>query len=208
MDGLRHLVNYAQDAVEGLGDPAVRLVGLALVGFVFIWSGAVKLRKPWLTAMAMVDFGLIRQPRVGLATVAAAGELALGLALMASSWAPFPAVVVMAALASAVLWAFAAMILIALHSGRSFACFCFGDPDDHLSRGTLYRTAGLAIVASLVTTTAAVGPSTPGLEEWVLALISAAAVLGTLVLAENSRRVWRLPSPWSSGAAANLGRGQ
>jgi hypothetical protein len=97
----------------------VNAVAVALIAIVFLWSGVAKLRSPWLTSMAMVDFGIVRRigeqrPRerlgqpcgggncmcfgkggeqVSAKTLARTGGLfviALGTAVSATGGAPFP----------------------------------------------------------------------------------------------------------------------
>jgi hypothetical protein len=89
------------------------------------------------------------------------------------------------------LWSFVLLIGRALISGEDFACFCFGDGDSRLSRLTLVRTAALALLASIL----AVAPPTGGYagfsDTYLLQAVSAAAIVGAVVLGGQISRLLR-----------------
>lgn len=141
---------------------------------VFAVSGSVKVRRPALAAMALVDFQIVRRPLPVLGLTLGAFELlvAVGLALV-------PAVAI--PLAAFLLWFFTLLITRGLRAHEDFACFCFGESDGALSRWTLARTASLAILATLVTFGSPRFWRWTGGEPW-LELVAAAALFGMVVL--------------------------
>lgn len=151
------------------------IVALWFLSAVFLLSGTAKLRRPDLAAVAMVEFGVLQEVRpkagaaVGLADVGIAGLLAFG-----------PATVALG-LASTLLWFFVVLIAHQLYLGRAFACFCFGEAEDKLSRLTLARTLALAIVATLYALSSPAGLARVTPETY-LAAISGTAMLGIALL--------------------------
>lgn len=121
-------------------------VTIALVGVIFLWSGAAKLRRPNLTALTLVDFGVVKGRHPAAAIGFSAGEVALGVWLL-SGYAPLPAV----SLATALLASFVFLIGRSLAAGAQFACFCFGQSGSTLSVRTLWRTLTLALASGFVT---------------------------------------------------------
>ncbi|MGI8644012.1 MAG: MauE/DoxX family redox-associated membrane protein [Thermomicrobiales bacterium] len=141
---------------------------------IFAVSGTVKVRRPWLAAMALVDFQIVRRPAPALGLALGAFELlvALGLALV-------PAVAIF--VAAPLLWFFTLLIARGLRNNEDFACFCFGESDGALSRWTLARTAALALLATVV----AFG--SPHIWRWAagepwLELVAGASLFGIVVL--------------------------
>lgn len=112
-----------------------------LVGFVFVVSGTSKLRTPWMTALSMVDFGVLRSARRRAAFALGTGELVLGIAALLGV---APAL----AAATVLLWFFAFLIALHVHRGQAFPCSCFGGREA-ISAATAARTAALALLASL-----------------------------------------------------------
>lgn len=163
------------EALQALMAPPFSGVGLWLLAGVFVWSGAAKLRRPALAALALVDFGVARRARPGLGRALGGGELALALLLVALPWPT-------TALAAGLLWCFALLIARSLHAGERFACFCFGEADDRLSAWTLGRTVGLALLATLVALGASRSPVHPDAARMVLGAISGGALLGAAAL--------------------------
>lgn len=120
-------------------------VGMWFLSGIFVWSGLVKLRRPALAAMAMVDFRVIRRavPQLGFMLGAAETLLAVMLALHTR-----PRLFLL--VAALLLWVFTFLIGRSLWFGERFACFCFGDAESKLSAWTLARTGTLAMLASIL----------------------------------------------------------
>ena len=195
MSGLEHLVRYLGEAIQGLSSAGARAIYVAVLGILFLYSGAGKLRRPWLTAMAIVDFGATTHPHERLGRSLGVGECLLGFGLVLTPRIASPLMTVVAALAAVLLWIFAAAIARALRSGRSFACACFGNTDSPLSRLTLLRTTGLATLATFVAVANAVDPSPYSAQEWILAFWAGLAILAAVTLTTHARRIWHLPTP-------------
>lgn len=175
MSGFAVALSLAVAAGHALAGPAARAASAWFLAGVFMWSGVAKLRRPALSAMAMVDFGVLRRVRPWLGAALGATEVTLAGAL---------------ALAAALLWLFALLIARSLAAGRDFACFCFGEAEGRLSRWTLARTAALALLA----TAAAVPPWHPGgprQAAGALPAIAGSALLGTIALASYIPRLLR-----------------
>jgi hypothetical protein len=175
----------ASDALRPLTEPAAHGVGVWILALVFAWSGIVKLQRPGLAAMAMVDFGVLNRmrPRLGLALglfeVVLALALSLGVLLRPSLF-----------LATLALWLFTALIARSLWLGEHFACFCFGDTDSRISSWTLVRTAALTVLASvLVLLPPAPLATAATVEVWLLQAVAATSLIGTIVLASCFRRL-------------------
>lgn len=169
---------FRELAVQMFESPGWQGVGGWFLAWVFAWSGVVKLRRPVLTAMAIVDFrvaGRVR-PRLGLAL----GAVEVGLALvLAAGVAPL----LSALLAAGILWLFAFLIARSLVAGERFACLCFGDSHAELSPTTLARTAALALFASAIAVVSIRAPAAAGIgRDAILEAAAAAAALGALVL--------------------------
>lgn len=144
---------------------------------IFVVSGTVKVRRPALAAMALVDFQIVKRPLPALGLALGLFELtvAIGLAL-------WPGVAIF--LAAPLLWFFTFLIARSLRGGDDFACFCFGESEGEISRWTLARTTALALLATIV----ALG--SPRLWRWAadepwLELVAAAALFGLVVLARQ-----------------------
>ncbi len=154
---------------------------------IFAVSGTVKVRRPALAAMALVDFQLVRRPLPVLGLAVGALELAVGLGL-----AFWPALGVLPA--AALLWFFTFLIARSLRGGDDFACFCFGESEGALSRWTLARTAALAVLATFVVFGSPRLWRWTGGEPW-LELVAAAALFGMVVLARQVPPLMR----WNRG---------
>ncbi|HEV3000931.1 MAG TPA: MauE/DoxX family redox-associated membrane protein [Solirubrobacteraceae bacterium] len=205
MGGLEHLIEGAGDAIAGFPGSPAHALALAALATVFVWSGVAKVRRPWLTAMAIVDFGVGDRPRPQLGRAVAWGELALGAAFIAALWASPWFGVVAGAIAIAVLATFAWFIARALRSGLSFACFCFGDPGDRVSRATLARTSALAVLAGGVAIAGVDPASGFSGEEATLGMVAGAGAVGCSTLASRAATIWRLPRPPAGSAATLVG---
>lgn len=174
MGGFASAAALLGDGVEALMSPAGSGVASWFLAAVFAISGVVKIRRPALAARALVDFQITQTPNPLLGGLLGAAEvlLALGLALV-------PAVALFFAVP--VLLLFTVLIARGLRAGEKFACFCFGESEDSLSRWTLARTAILALLATLL----ALGEPRlwrwNGGEPW-LELVAAASLFGIVVL--------------------------
>jgi hypothetical protein len=169
------------DLVTG---PAGYGIAIWVLAIVFVWSGLAKLRRPALAAMAMNDFGILRRVRPGLGRALGAVELLLALSLITGTL-----LVVVLPVTAALLWFFVLLIARSLWLGKDFSCFCFGDADSRLSRVTLVRTTVLALLASALVV---VPLRYAGFDQvYLLQAISAAALVGAIVLASRIPRLLR-----------------
>jgi hypothetical protein len=163
------------DLVTG---PAGYGIAIWVLAIIFVWSGLAKLRRPALAAMAINDFGILRRIRPRLGGALGAVELLLALSLITGVF-----LVVTLPFTAALLWLFVLLIARSLWLGKDFSCFCFGDADSRLSRLTLVRTTALALLASALVL---VPLQYAGFDQvYLLQAISAAALVGTIVLASR-----------------------
>lgn len=174
MGGFALAAAMLRDGLEALMAPAGSGVLSWFLAAVFALSGIVKLRRPALAAMALVDFQIVRRPLPILGWLLGAVEVALavGLALV-------PAVAVFVAVP--LLWLFTGLIARGLRGGEEFACFCFGESDGALSRWTLARTGTLALLATVLALGAPRRWRWDAGEPW-LELVAAASLFGMVVL--------------------------
>jgi methylamine utilization protein MauE len=156
------------------------VVALFLAG-VFAWSGAAKLRRPQLAALAIADFGLVQRPRrlYGLAL----GFLEIGLACALAAEPGMPLVLGAVSLA---LVAFTVLVARAVWRSESFACFCFGGGDEVSSATLLRNLALLALVALLWSPTPGAAPAPSGAPA-LSALVAIAALATTALLGRVPR---------------------
>jgi hypothetical protein len=188
MGGFRAFVDLAGEAVAVVANASVYGIALSFLACLFLVSGASKLRRPRLAAVAMVNFGVANRARPGYGRALALGEITLAslLAIRVE-----PRVTLFAA--GVLLWSFSALIARALLSGERFPCHCFGESDSALNVVTLARTATVALVA---TAFAAVGEegavASAASEAGALEAAGAISVLGTIALASRLRQlvVW------------------
>lgn len=174
MSGFSAVIELGRGLFEAWMSPAGTGVTAWFLAALFAISGTTKLRRPTLAAMAMVDLGMVHRVRPRLGQALGIGELGLAGALIVE---PGPA----GAVAAAVLWLFACMIVRALLSGAAFPCFCFGETDQFVSRMTLARTTMLALAATVLAWGARAG--NVGIAgESLLQMAVAGAVLGLIVL--------------------------
>lgn len=198
MHGFSAAAALLKDALSPLSDAHYHGVGVAVLAIVFAWSSAAKIHRPLLAAMALVDFGIVRKVRRWHGTALGVGEGVLAIALVSGLAADASLTA-----ATILLWFFVAMIAGQLLTGRTFACFCFGDADSVLSRWTLARTGALAVLAMLLAAFAPLHANTarelplPALQ-W----ITAAALVGSAVLAYQSVRLMRGSTGRLEGAGA------
>jgi hypothetical protein len=159
-------------------------IAIWVLAIIFVWSGLAKLRRPALAAMAMNDFGILRRIRPGLGSALGAVELLLALSLITGTL-----LVVVLPFTAGLLWFFVLLIARSLWLGKDFSCFCFGDADSRLSRWTLVRTTALALLASALVVVPLRYASFD--QIYLLQAISAAALVGTIVLASRIGRLLR-----------------
>lgn len=176
MNGLQILVSWLANAAQFLGQ--AEWIGALMLGLgmIFSWSGVAKLRQPVLTALAIADFGVIKRASRWMGLGLGGFEFALGSALITRVW---PQTILI--ITGGLLWIFVILIAISLWRGQTFACFCFGDLSDTLSRFTLWRTAGMAGGATFAVF-AIEYPSTYPLTEFGVQWLMAAAMLGIILV--------------------------
>ncbi len=177
MSGLEILTLYIGRSMQILATPLGFGTGVWFLAWIFMWSGYVKLRRPKLAVIAMIDFGAVKKFRPILGTLLGASEVSLAILLISSWMASY--VLLTSALA---LWIFTLFILRSLIKGKKFACFCFGDTDSELSYKTLIRTGLLALLASTLWVIAGSVPGTKVTSSFLFAAVNALAILGTIVL--------------------------
>jgi hypothetical protein len=177
----RALLAQVFDLVTG---PAGYGIAIWILAIIFVWSGLAKLRRPALAAMAMTDFGIIRRVRPGLGSALGAVELLLALALVTGTLQ-----FVILPVTAGLLWFFVLLIARSLWLGKDFSCFCFGDADSRLSRLTLLRTTALALLATALVVVPLRYASFD--QIYILQAISAAALVGTIVLASRRPKLMR-----------------
>jgi hypothetical protein len=159
-------------------------LAVQLLALVFLLSGIAKLRRPMPTAVAMVRFGVVPRPRPAVGAALGLLELLVAAGLV---W-PHGEQPALGA-AAVLLTAFAVLLARALAGSDRFPCACFGDGGEPISAWTLTRAALLALVASVALLAA--GPGGAALPTRVLAACSAAALLGTAMLASKLPRLLR-----------------
>lgn len=179
MNGFDSAISLVGGSIRILAEGPGYGVSTLFLALIFAWSGVVKLRRPALAAMAMVDFGVTRRVRPRLGFALGTVELILALALVLGG----PTSRLTLAGTATLLWIFVLLIARSLWSGERFACFCFGEAGSELSNQTLIRTASLALLASALALAAAPIDAYRGLDGTsVLEASVATAVLGSAVL--------------------------
>jgi hypothetical protein len=198
MNGFESVLSLFAGALHFVSAPMGYGIGVWILGIIFIWSGVAKLRRPTLAAMAMMDFGVLRRVRPGLGSALGAAEVLLALVLITGT---LP--VLFVPVTAGLLWFFVLLIARSLQSGQDFPCFCFGDADLRLSRLTLVRTAALAVLASVLAIAApSVGAYAGFSETYVLQAVSAAAIVGAVLLGSHISKLLRWnKDPYSLGNA-------
>lgn len=191
MGGFAALGTLARGAGQILVDPATIGIARWFLAAIFVVSGATKVRRPALAAMAMADFGVVRRVRPPLGLLVGLAELGLAAALALGIWAD-PLARPTAIVAAGVLWLFALLIARSLQAGDRFACFCFGESDDRLSGLTLARTAGLALLATGLALAGAFPTGLPDAGTASVQLVTALALLGAIALGRHVPALWRM----------------
>ncbi|HEY6780403.1 MAG TPA: MauE/DoxX family redox-associated membrane protein, partial [Thermoleophilaceae bacterium] len=157
MNGIEQTIDYLEGALRQFPGGALRLVLTALLGLIFLWSGVAKARSPWITALAVVDYGVVRRPVIGVAWLVAIGELGLAAMLLIAPTVSSTLTVTAAGIATCAFLLFSVLIARALLAGRSFACACFGS-GERLTSKTLVRSSVLALTALACATAGPLGP--------------------------------------------------
>lgn len=160
--------------------PSAGIIECLLAG-VFLLSGISKLRHPKATAMAIVNFGLGKHAYPVLGWLLGACEIGLGLMLLASGPLGLPA-------AAVLLWLFALLIVRSLSKGDRFACLCFGNTEETVSRRALLRTLTLALLTTIVASDKP-GRAQFWSRERLLEVVVASSILGVVAVASQ---VWHL----------------
>ncbi|MEV4617404.1 MauE/DoxX family redox-associated membrane protein [Asanoa sp. NPDC049573] len=144
----------------------------------FATSGVSKLRRPFDSALAMVRFGVLRRIRPAAGRALGAVELLLAVALVA---APEPFVATLAA--AGVLAVFTALVAWALAHGRSFECACFG-AGERISWITVARNIAFIALAAAVALATAPGGAfvAAGLGDRALGVLVGALVMCAVAL--------------------------
>jgi len=194
--GFRPVSDFLASLLGDLRTSAGYQVGAWLLAFVFLWSGAVKLRRPALAALAITDFGVTRRPKAWQGAVLGAFELLLGVAL-AVGWRTDVALVISAA----VLSLFAALLSRSVLRGERFPCFCFGAADESISYWAAARTLALAVLAGVLWSAPLDDASrTKGIET-LFTFLTAVALLSLALLIGQIRPLVR----WNSDVARLFG---
>ena len=184
MNGFGSAIALLARAFDLVTGPAGYGIAIWVLAIIFVWSGLAKLHRPALAALAMNDFGILRRVRPNLGRALGAVELLLALSLITGVL-----LVVILPVTAGLLWFFVLLIARSLWLGKDFSCFCFGDADSRLSRLTLVRTTALALLASALVF---VTPRPAGFDQiYLLQAISAAALVGAIVLASRIPRLLR-----------------
>lgn len=196
MDALVTTYRVVADAIQGLVDGPLFLLAIWLLALVFGWSGTVKVREPELTALALVDLGLVKRARRKLGLAAGGCELAIAFGLVL--FGAISAVPLM--IATAVLVAFSLLLLRVVRSDADVPCFCFGDSKTPASWRTFGRTAGLALYAAMASARfdGGVAPVLP--LEIVLAATAAVGLVMSSALATRLSRLLRWNGSVARGA--------
>jgi uncharacterized membrane protein YphA (DoxX/SURF4 family) len=183
--GFEYVLNNLSLAIEALQRPPTSTVATWFLGWVFLWSGIVKIRQPMQAAVAIVDFRVSRHLRSWAGTALGILELAIAGLLFLISGARGSV-----ALAAILLGMFTLVIARSVRSGATFPCFCFGDSRSRVSMFTLLRTAALAGVALILSFSTNLG-LTGSPQDLSLQFILSGAVLAVAVLASRIRRLLR-----------------
>lgn len=155
-------------------------VGTWVLAFVFLWSGAVKLRRPTLAALAIADFGATRRAKAWHGTALGAFELLLGVGLVVGSRTD-----VTLGISAVVLSLFTALLLRSVLRGERFACFCFGSADESISHRAVARTLALALLAGVLWSAPFHDTSRSQGITTVLTFLTAAGLLSFALLARS-----------------------
>ncbi len=178
MSGFEPIADIVSDVVNALRSHPGYEAATLFLGGVFAWSGAAKIRRPTLAAMAIADFGLVINPRGWHGVVIGTLELGLALALIIGQGMP-----VVLTLTCGLLAVFTLLVAVALRRRQSFACFCFGG-EEELSRATLIRNLLLVALSTLLLSAALVSADRLGDPKMLLltAMLAITALAMTALL--------------------------
>jgi hypothetical protein len=199
MNGIGQAVDYLEAGLRQFPEGALRPVLIALLGFIFLWSGIAKARSPWSTAYAIVDFGAVRRPHGFLTWAVIIGELGLATLLLIAPALSSGLVLLSTGIAAVTLLLFVALIARALRTSPGFKCACFGSEGEEISRATMARSASLATVAIGCAAAGSLGPLL-ALDDLALTWCAGAGIVGIGVLATRTRRLALLPQPCGEGS--------
>jgi hypothetical protein len=158
-----------------------------MLAFVFVASAIAKFADIERATAAVRSFlGTPRLPRHAGALLAASElTLAVGLALAAGWMEDWRRLV--AAVAAAVLWIFAAGLLVNWLLGNRFSCGCFGASSTVVGPTTIVRTAALAGVATWTATSVGTVLADPLFHALTAALVTGTVLgAGAMVTAVRS----------------------
>jgi Methylamine utilisation protein MauE len=155
----------------------VALVVASLLAGTLVWSGSVKVRRPFGAAIALSRFGVVPTVRKSSGRALGLVELAVATLLLAAplSWVP-------AGLAGALFAAFALVTLAALQRGERFECACFGR-ESRIGWHTVLRALGLSLASWTAVASSVAGPGTVDVRDRIVAAVSMGLVLSTVAVA-------------------------
>lgn len=158
-------------ASEGFADSPAALVCRVVLAAVLITAGATKLRAPTSSAIALVNFRVLRWKSDSAGLLLGILELSIGIGIVAAPSQRWPA-----ATATALFACFTLLISAALRRGDSFPCACVGRDEEKLSAHTLVRSIMLLLGSCL----AFAAPVAQGIqtEEVIGAVTAGAAICG------------------------------
>lgn len=173
MNGFAVVQSWVEEVLRN--DELISL-GAAFLGWILLWSGTAKLRKPLLAAAALVDFGFGRRPKRSYGTALGACEVAVALLLLIVPGV-LPLIV-----AAVILSGFAVALGSVLRSGGRVPCLCFGNTHSVVSLTSLARTGALALLAWVLAAAAYLRSSVASAA---LLAIAALGLLGVVVFAAH-----------------------
>jgi hypothetical protein len=188
MHGLELLTSTAANGARLLADPELHSVAVWSLAGTLLWSGSSKLRRPWLAATALLQFGLVKTVSRRSGQALGFVELSLAAILLAGLTPLFGL-----ATATALFVAFAVLIAKQLRAGDTRPCYCFGS-DAPLTVTALARAVVLAAAAFALGAAAPVWGTPPALDSIGWDAAGAAAIIGLIVLLAAIPTVLRLTS--------------
>lgn len=192
MGGLRALTNAIVASVELFYVEPLSTVMTWLLALVFGWSGAIKLRHPIPTALAMADFGVVRRPTRTHGLALGSWEFALGCLMAVGAATGGVSRTIAFGIAVPLLYAFVGLIAHSLIEGNAFPCYCFGDSESRLSVLGLLRTITLAGLATATFLGSFGDQMHMNWTDTILALTTAMSLLGTGLLLGRLPMAWRM----------------
>ena len=181
MNGFESIWELVQAAASAATSDDAARTAAWFVALVFAWSGAAKIRRPRLAALALVDFRVLSRVAPNAGRALGLAEVGLSLLLISGAVLGRPVAAIGAGIAAGAFLAFSAAIAASLRRRARFDCFCFGAADAAISRWTLARAVALSGVAA-ATAVLSQGVPAASAAEAVLPGTIAAAVRGSGVL--------------------------